>query len=442
MTLTCWKLSSTTLTKYKINILKLIIITLSLYIKPHIESSSPLFYIHHKLKSLRGIKIFALLKIIEFITTLFNRVHKDYELQLLTIITEAKLKRKVISFLILLVTFQLHLVSLWAYITSISIALTDPSNALYALFFKINYIELKKYGKPIKKKNIMSSLTTDIYDRFINYTVFILVIVKNYYENQLSQYNINEYCYKVFFIFVFEIVFDWVKNFIIFKVSYFNTKIVKLITYEIAVYYEKLRTNKINNGNNKGDTMYSRFIHGRDLIIVGKQHRYENYLDVLSEESVICLTLHTNVLVVNVMVISVIIEKLRFTICGGMLIAVILLFIRKIIQLVISETVLRGYKKHKGKFKKEFKLEAEMYVNDPLKEEVNENGINGNNNNVYNNTNTDNNISYNYNTNNVYYNVNNKKERKISLDEINTYKRQRQLNRIENGNPLLSFIDQ
>jgi hypothetical protein len=88
-----------------------------------------------------------------------------------------------------------------------------------------------------------------------------------------------------------------------------------------------------------------------------------------------------------------------------------------------------------------------MYVNDPLKEEVNENGTNGNSNsnNVYNNTNTDNNISYNYNTNtnNVYYyNVNNKKERKISLDEMNTYKRQRQLNRIENGNPLLSSIDQ
>ena len=440
MTLTCWKLSSTTLTKYKINILKLIIITLSLYIKPYIESSSPLFYIHHKLKSLRGIKIFALLKIIEFITTLFNRVHKDYELQLLTIITETKLKRKIISFLILLVTFQLHLVSLWAYITSISIALTDPSNALYALFFKINYIELKKCGKPIKKKNIMSSLTTDIYDRFINYTVFILVIVKNYYENQLSQYNINEYCYKVFFIFVFEIVFDWVKNFIIFKVSYFNTKIVKLITYEIAVYYEKLRMNMIS----RGDNMYSRFIHGRDVIIVGKQHRYESYLDVLSEESVMCLTLHTNVLVVNVMVISVVIEKMRFTLCGSMLIGGILLFVRKIIQLVISEYVLRGYKKHKGKLKKEFKLEAEMYVNDPRKEEVNENGtnVNSNSNNVYNNTNTDNNISYNYNTNNAYYNVNNKKERKISLDEMNTYKRQRQLNRIENGNPLLSSIDQ
>jgi hypothetical protein len=194
----------------------------------------------------------------------------------------------------------------------------------------------------------------------------------------------------------------------------------------------------------KGDNMYSKFIHGRDVIIVGKQHRYESYLDVLSEESVMCLTLHTNVLVVNVMVISVVIEKMRFTICGSMLIGGTLLLVRKITQLVISETVLRGYKKHKGKLKKEFKLEAEMYVNDPLKEEVNENGTNGNSNsnNVYNNTNTDNNISYNYNTNNVYYNVNNKKERKISLDEMNIYKRQRQLNRIENGNPLLSSIDQ
>ena len=378
--------------------------------KPHIESSSPLFYIHHKLKSLRGIKIFALLKIIEFITTLFNRVHKDFELHLLTIITEPKLKRKLISFLILTITFQLHLISLWAYTTSISISLTDPSNALYVLFFKINYIELKKCGKPIKKKNIMSTLTADVYDRFLNYTVFVLVIIKNYYENQLSHYNISEYCYKVFFIFVFEIVFDWVKNFIIFKVSYFNTKVVKLITYEIAVYYEKLRVSK-------GDTTYSRFIHGRDVVIVGKQFRYENYLDVLTEESVMCLTLHTNVFVVVIMVVSVVIEKIRITVCSTVLIGGVLVLVRKIIQLVISEFVLSG---HKRKLKKEFKIEAEMYVNDPLKEEEeNEkcNNGNSNSNNVYN----DNNISYNYNTTNACnmnnYNVN-KKERKIWFYKI------------------------
>ena len=208
MTIKLFTFQSFNRLKYKINLLKILLFIIEIFIKRYLERTYPFFYIQHKLRSLNGIKIFALLKIIEFITTLLNRCHKDYEIQLLTVLQEKKVKRKIISFCLLVFTLTLNIISFWSYMISISITLNDTSNAIYPLFFKINYIELKKCGKPIKKKNIMGTLTTDIYDRFFNYAVFITVIFQNYHENKISSHNFIEYFYRAVFIFFFEIMFD------------------------------------------------------------------------------------------------------------------------------------------------------------------------------------------------------------------------------------------
>ena len=157
MTIQLFTFQTFNMIRYKLHLMKIVLFIIGLLIKKYLERTYPLFYIQSKLGSLRGIKIFALLKIIEFITILLNRCHKDYEIQLLTIFNEKKIKHKIFSFAVLIGTLSLNMVAFWSYMISISLTLNDPSNAIYPLFFKINYIELKKCGKPIKKKNIMGS---------------------------------------------------------------------------------------------------------------------------------------------------------------------------------------------------------------------------------------------------------------------------------------------
>ena len=393
MTIKLFTFQSFNRLKYKINLLKILLFIIEIFIKRYLERTYPFFYIQHKLRSLNGIKIFALLKIIEFITTLLNRCHKDYEIQLLTVLQEKKVKRKIISFCLLVFTLTLNIISFWSYMISISITLNDTSNAIYPLFFKINYIELKKCGKPIKKKNIMGTLTTDIYDRFFNYAVFITVIFQNYHENKISSHNFIEYFYRAVFIFFFEIMFDWVKDFIIFRISYFNPKIIKLITYELALYHDKLRYNCYNtNGASKNTkNKYIKYLENKELLIVSRQYHYEKYVNVLGNDSVMCLTLHTNILIYCLMMSSVFFSKVKISMIMFLFGVISLLLVRKILQTALSNYIIKHNRKNNGIIKESLKNDAELYVNDPNKVEVNNynihtdcsNGGNGNSSEIY-----------------------------------------------------------
>lgn len=372
MTIQLFTFQTINMIRYKLHLMKIVLFIIGLLIKKYLERTYPLFYIQSKLGSLRGIKIFALLKIIEFITILLNRCHKDYEIQLLTIFNEKKIKHKIFSFAVLIGTLSLNMVAFWSYMISISLTLNDPSNAIYPLFFKINYIELKKCGKPIKKKNIMGSLVTDIYDRFFNFFVFSIVIFQNYHDKKSTSHNFIDYFYRMVFIFIFEVVFDWVKNFVIFRISYFNPKIVKLVTYEIALYHDKLRHNCFNSNGSITRTKHSKYIkylESKELLIVGKQYRYEKYLSYLGYDSVMCLTLHTNILIFCLMITNVFFSTVNISMIMFLLLITGLVIIRKILQFAISNFVVNFNKK--GPIKESLRADAEFYVNDPMKVDFN-----------------------------------------------------------------------
>ncbi len=121
---------------------------------------------HHKLRSLSGMKIFTFMRIIEFLNTLLNSFNKDYDLQLISLVKQKKAKKKIISFFILIFSLGLNIFTFWSYMICLSIALNDNNNFIYPIFLKLSYNDIKKSGKQHKNKKLLDLVSKGI---FINY---------------------------------------------------------------------------------------------------------------------------------------------------------------------------------------------------------------------------------------------------------------------------------
>ena len=114
---------------------------------------------YHNLRYLSGMKIFTFIRILEFLNILLNKFNRDFDLQLITLLKENKLKKKIITVIIMLVSLSLNIVTYWSYMISLSITLNDANNFIYPLFLKLNFVEFKKSGKMIKQKKISQIIT-------------------------------------------------------------------------------------------------------------------------------------------------------------------------------------------------------------------------------------------------------------------------------------------
>jgi len=96
---------------------------------------------------------------------LLNKFNRDYDIQLTKLLPEKKLKKKMISIFIMIISLILNIISYWCYMIAISISLNDANNFIYPLFLKLNFIEIKKSGKFIKQKKISQTI---IDGKFLN----------------------------------------------------------------------------------------------------------------------------------------------------------------------------------------------------------------------------------------------------------------------------------
>lgn len=117
---------------------------------------------YHNLRYLSGMKIFTFIKILEFLNVLLNKFNRDYDLQIVKLLSENKLKKKIICILIMIISLCLNIVTFWCYMITISITLNDSNNFIYPLFLKLNIIEIKKSGKLIKQKKISQTIMNGI----------------------------------------------------------------------------------------------------------------------------------------------------------------------------------------------------------------------------------------------------------------------------------------
>lgn len=100
------------------------------------------------MRSLKGVKIVAFFKVIECLNIIFNRLNKDTDIQLLGIINQrGHIRKKIISFILLLIFQILNIFTFWSYMIGLSIALNTSNDFILHLILKMNYFEFKKIGK-------------------------------------------------------------------------------------------------------------------------------------------------------------------------------------------------------------------------------------------------------------------------------------------------------
>lgn len=113
---------------------------------------------YHNLRFLSGMKIFTFIKILEFMNILLNKFNRDYDIQIVRLLKESKIKKKIISIIIMIISLSLNIITFWCYMITISITLNDANNFIYPLFLKLNIIEIKKSGKFVKQKKISQTI--------------------------------------------------------------------------------------------------------------------------------------------------------------------------------------------------------------------------------------------------------------------------------------------
>jgi hypothetical protein len=193
---------------------------------------------------------------------------------------------------------------------SLSIVLNDPNNFIYPLFLKLNYIEMKKSGKNRKKKKILDVILFEIYDRFFVFFSLVFVIIQNYSDNKINSHNFVDYSYRIFFLILSEVLFDWIRNIIVFKVSDLKPSLIKLVTYELVLFHDKLKYNsyQINGAggnsevNSQEMTNYLKIIENENLKFINKKKEMNKYTKFLDLDNILMIQLQNNITVYCVIV--------------------------------------------------------------------------------------------------------------------------------------------
>ena len=260
-------------------------------------------------------KIFTFIRMMEFLNVLLNKFNKDYDVQLFSILTENKIKKKIINFILLLFSLSLNIVTFWSYMISLSIVLNDPNNFIFPLFIKLNYISLKKSGKQKKLSKILDVVLFEIYDRFFVFLSLFLVIIQNYSDNKINSHNFVDYAYRVFFLVGTEILFDWMKNIVTFKISDIKPSLIKSITYDMILMHEKCRYRAFHlngasncpssldeSGKESTTSVYIKIIEQENLQFFNQKSEFQRYANILDADNIICLELQNNILIYTVIV--------------------------------------------------------------------------------------------------------------------------------------------
>lgn len=134
----------------------------------------------------------------------------------------------------------------------------------------------------------------------------ICVVVQNYKDNKITPHNFAEYSYRIFLVGFSEILFDWIKNIIIFRISDIDVNLINDIALELSIFHEKLRNNSFDQNSthhNGGPSLYIATLEKYELKLINKQ-KLDKYSKKLDYINVVNVELQTNILTYCIIVYS------------------------------------------------------------------------------------------------------------------------------------------
>ena len=216
--------------------------------------------------------------------------------KLIKIIKEKKIKHKLFSFLILNIFIFIHLYSLNIFYFCTFIILNDIDKSFYLIYLKVNFIEFKQANKAFK--SVHNFITNDIFDRFLNYFLFIFIGINFINEKKIKFDLSNVYFKRICLYLISELISDYLKGIVTFKINNINPKNIKLFLKEEIKFYQEI----FNKSENK-DNIYN-------LLKETKLH--QNYIDLNYRENLICSLLNIDMYPFVIIFLNQIFLKYKF----------------------------------------------------------------------------------------------------------------------------------
>ena len=295
----------------------------------YIIKSSMFIWLKEEFSKMKGIKLYSIFKIVEYILSLINKFCSDIDIQIIRIISAKKNKHKFFSFLILIIFFfsNIYIFNIFYFCTWLII--NDIEKNFILIYLKVNFIEFKQANKAFKF--IHNFIVNDIFDRFLNFFILINIIINGLYENKIKIDFNNIYFKRICFYFVSEFISDYLKGIIIFKINNMNPKCIKLFLKEEIDFYREV------DGFNK-DTIENKYTYLKDAKV------YKKYISFISKESIINILLNINLYPFIILLLCQIFNGCNLFLLLKIL---VLIFIKNVIENLIPIFNTKFYKNAK-----------------------------------------------------------------------------------------------
>jgi hypothetical protein len=275
--------------KSNISIIKIVLIIIGIIINKYIENSSEFLWLKNEFSQMKGIKLYSIFKIVEYIILLFNKFGYDMDLQIYKIIETKKLKQKIFSFIILLLFIFLNLYFFNIYYYCTWLILNDIEKNFFLIYLKVNFIEFKQANKSFK--SLHNYLANDIFDRFFNIFIMIFVCIDGINENKIQINFNNIYFKRICLYFISEFISDYLKGIIAFKINNINPKCIKIFLKEMNHFYENYHRDFTINVLLEAILIFNIFKY-RSF----KNNKLNNFIQILSKYSFGAFLIHALIL--------------------------------------------------------------------------------------------------------------------------------------------------
>ena len=314
--------------KEKTYLLRIIILIIGFIMQCHIINSYYFKWIKIELLNIKGIKLYSLFKIIEYILLMINKFSHDFDLQLLKIITAKKTKHKIFTFFLLSIFLYAHIYIFILFYYCTWLIINDNNKSFFSIYLKVNYIEFKQSNKSFKSIHYL--LSNDINDRFLNYFILLFIFINGYIDGIITINISNIYFKRILICFIAEIISDYLKAIILFKLSNINPKEIKLFLKEEIIYYKKIKNKeKINN------ITFNCFKNNK---------LYEQYLyNAINYENIFPMLLNINILPFCIIFLYFFIIKIKLLFVYKIIIFLILIGIKILNGKMIDNFQLNNY---------------------------------------------------------------------------------------------------
>ena len=306
--------------KEKVYIMKILLIIIGLKIKYLLDNSISFKWIKSELLQIKGIKLYSIFKIIEYILLITNKFGHDLDLQLIKIINAKKIKHKILSFIIYIIFLYANIFILILFYYCTWLIITDDNKSFIPIYLKVNYIEFKQSNKSFK--SIHNYLSNEIYDRFLNYYILFFIFINCFNKINFKLNITNIYFKRILFCYIAEIISDYLKGVILFKISNIDSKNIKKFLKEEIIYYRNLKDNIKDNND--------------VFTLIKNVNLFEQYLYNIDKENILPMILNINIFPFCIILLYYFLFQINFCFTFKIIIFLFLICLKKINEKIID----------------------------------------------------------------------------------------------------------